>query len=191
MLQQRLHKSHLFHLIADILHTITQVEMEVTGEIEEKQEDADPDKCRAPESPEIPSVKDTGEEPAVEHHIDQGHPGSTTNELHQLEKGRKQEEETNGKPSGESHPSVPADARGTGILQGPSKHQKTHEKRESPDVDTSKQLDQVVLDEDVQAQSSEGAEITKLDESVPGDDSQSKVSSEETKYPDVEQEYTQ
>lgn len=160
--------------------------MEVTGEIEEKQEDADPENCRAPESPEIPSVKDTGEEPPVEHYIDQGQPGSTTTELHQLENRRKQEEETNGKPGGEFHPSVPADARGTGILQA-SKHQKTHEKRESPDVDTSKQLDQVVLDEDVLAQSSEGAEITKLDDSVPGVDSQSK----EPKYPDVEQEYAE
>lgn len=149
--------------------------MEVPGEKQEKEEapDTDPDNCRAPEGPDLPSAEDEGEESPLEVHGDQAHPGSATIGLQQHEERREQEEETSEKPTGESHPSVPADGEGIESLQDFSKHQETLESRESLDTDTSKQLEHEVpiVDEEVQVMEGSGEaaeEIAQPEESQLG-----------------------
>lgn len=175
-----------------------QVEMEVTGEKQETEEapDTKPDSWRTPETPDFPSAEDEGEESPLEVHGDQAHPGSTTAGLQQHEERREQEEETHEKPAGESHPSVPADGKGTDSLQDSSKHQETLESQESPDTDMSKQPEhkEPAADGEIQVMAGSGEaaeEITQLEDPELGKSPPSEVPSQELEDPDVKQEHTE
>lgn len=166
-----------------------QVEMEATGEKQEKEEtpDTDPDNCRAP------CAEDDEEESPLEVHGDQAHPGSSTAGLQQHEERREQEEETHEKPVGESHPSASADGEGIESLQDSSEHHAALESQESPDTDMSKQPEPAVEGEiQVMAGSGEAAEeITQPEEPELGKSPPSEVPSQELEAPDIKQERTE
>lgn len=167
-----------------------QVEMEATGEKQEKEEAPDTDP--APEAPDFPSAADEGEESPLEVHGDQAHPDSATAGLQQHEEGREQEEETLEKPTGESHPSVPADGEGTESRQDSSEHQETLESQESPDTDISQQTEHKEPAGDgeihVMEGSGEPAEtITQPEEQELGTSPPSEVLSQELEHPDDKQ----
>lgn len=170
----------------------------MTGEKQKKEEDphTDPDTCRTPVGPDFPSAEDEGDKSPLEVHGDQGHPGSATIGLLKHEERGEQEKESNEKPAGKSHPSVPADSEGIESLQDSSKHQENLERRETLDTDTPEQLEQEepVMDADIQVMAGSGEaaeEITQLQESQLGKNPQSEVPSQQLRDPDIEQEYTE
>ncbi|KAI3372568.1 hypothetical protein L3Q82_023049 [Scortum barcoo] len=174
------------------------VEMEANGEKLEKEEtpDTDPDTCRAPEAPDFPCAEGDREEPPLEVHGDQAHPGSAAAGLQQHEERREQEEETHEKPVGESHPSAPADGEGTETPQDSSKHDAALESQESPDTDMSKQPEhkEPAVDGEIQvmAGSREAAEeISQPEEPELGKNPPSEVPSQELEAPDIKQEHTE
>lgn len=162
------------------------VELEATGEKQEKEDapDTDPDYCRAPEAADSPSAQcEREEESPPEVRGDQAHPGGATAGLQQHEEGREQEEETHEQPAGESHPSEPVDDEGTESLQDSSKHE------ENPDTDMSKEA---AVDGAVQVMEGSGEaaeEITNPEEPELGKSPPSEVLSQEA--PDVKQEDTE
>lgn len=172
-----------------------QVEMEATGEKQEKEEtpDTDPDNCRAPEAPDFPCAEDGEEESPLEVHGDQAHPGSATAGLQQHEERREEEEETHEKPVGESHPSAPADVEGTESLQDSSNHHAALESQTSPDTDMSKQPEhkEPAVDGEIQVMAGSGEaaeEITQPEEPERGKSPPSEVPSQELEAPDIKQE---
>ncbi|XP_044052900.1 heat shock protein 67B1 [Siniperca chuatsi] len=173
------------------------VEMEAAGEKQEKEEapDTDPDSSKAPEAPDFLPAEADGEESPLEVHGDQAHPGSTTAGLQQHEERREQEEETHEKPAVESHPSVPADGKGTESLQDSSKHHEPLESQESPDTDTQQpEHKEPAVDGEIQVMAGSGEaaeEITQPEEPELGKSPQSEVPSQELEAPDIKQEHTE
>ncbi|XP_031161325.1 heat shock protein 67B1 [Sander lucioperca] len=176
------------------------VELDVTGEKQEKEEapDTDPDSCRAPEAPCFPSAEDDGEESALKVHGDQAHPGSTTAGLQQHEESREQEEETHEKPAGDYRPSAPEDGEGIESLQDSSKHHEAQEIQEKPDTDTSKQPEhepqEPAVGDEIQVMAGSGEateEITHPEETALGKSPPSEVPSQELEVPDIKQEHTE
>ncbi|XP_071339836.1 uncharacterized protein [Trachinotus anak] len=176
------------------------MEMEATGEQEEEQlkeetPETEPDSSTAPEAPVSQSAEDHGEEPLLEVHGDQAHPGSATAGLQQHEERREEEEDIHEKPAGESHPSAPADdGKGTESLQDSSEPHESPENQASPDTDMSKQPEQEepAVDVEIQAGSVEAAEeITQPEEPEVGKSPPSEVLSQELEAPDIKQERTE
>nr|XP_046242335.1 heat shock protein beta-1 [Scatophagus argus] len=174
------------------------VEMEVTGAKQEKEETPDTGAdSGATEDPEFPSAEYKTEKPPLEVHGDQAHPGSTTAGLQQHEERREQEEETRDKPAGESHPSVSADGDGTESLQDSSMHQETLQSQESPDTQTSKELEhnEPVVDggiQQVMTGSGEAAEeVSQPEEPEQGTSPKSDMPSQEMVDPNIKQERTE
>lgn len=180
-----------------------QVEIEASGEEEEKQHEreetpeADPESSRAVEAPEFPSAEDHGEDSPLEVHDDEAHPGSSTAGLQQHEERREQEEETYEKPAGESHPSVSADAEGTESCQESSEHHEALKSQEAPDTDTDTfqepEHKEPAPDGEIQvmADSGEAAEkITQPEEPELGKSPQSEVQSQVLEVPGIKQEHT-
>lgn len=173
-----------------------QVELEATGEKQETEEapDTEPDSQRAPETPDFPSAEDEGAESPLEVHSDQAHPGSTTAGFQQHEERRELEEETHVKPAGESHPSVPADGKGTDSPQDSFKHQDTLESQESPHTDMSKQPEhkEPAVDGEIQVMAGSGEaaeEITQPEDPELGKSPPNQVPSQEQEDPDIKQEH--
>ncbi len=147
-----------------------QVELEATGEKQEKEKV--PDTEPEAETPDFPFAEDGGKESSPEVHDDHEHPGSATAGLQKHEEKREQEEETQEKPAGETHPSVLAEGEGTESLQDSFKHQETLESQESPDTDMSEQteLKEQAIDGEIKVmESTEVAaeEITQPEEPEP------------------------
>ncbi|KAM7391172.1 hypothetical protein PAMP_021881 [Pampus punctatissimus] len=164
------------------------VEMEVTGEQEEKNPDTDPDSYGAPE--EFPSAEAHEKESPTEVLGDQAHPDSSTTELQQHEERREQEEETHEKPSGESHPSAPADGEGTESIEDSSKHHEALESQESPDTDPSQEPEdkEPAVDEEIQVMADDpgeaAEEITQPEEPELGKSPSTEVPSQELETPE-------
>ncbi|KAF3851393.1 hypothetical protein F7725_013165 [Dissostichus mawsoni] len=161
-----------------------EVELEATGEEQEKEEapDTDPGSCRAPEAPCLPSAEDDGEESPLEVHGDQAHTGSNTAGL---EERRDQEEETLEKPAGESHPSAPVDGEGTENFQVSSEHNEAQEILEIPDTEHQ----EPAVDGEIQPGSGETTdEITHPEEQELGKSPPNDALSQELEVPDIKQE---
>ncbi|KAI9545915.1 hypothetical protein NQZ68_032628 [Dissostichus eleginoides] len=163
---------------------IIKVELEATGEEQEKEEapDTDPGSCRAPEAPCLPSAEDDGEESPLEVHGDQAHTGSNTAGL---EERRDQEEETLEKPAGESHPSAPVDGEGTENFQVSSEHNEAQEILGIPDTEHQ----EPAVDGEIQPGSGETTdEITHPEEQEIGKSPPNDAPSQELEVPDIKQE---
>ncbi|XP_037633765.1 heat shock protein beta-1 [Sebastes umbrosus] len=151
------------------------VELEATGEKQEKEEapDADPE--------------DDGEESPVEDHGGQAHPGSTTAGPQQHEETREQREETYEKPAGDS-----VDGKGTESIQDSSKHREAQEIQESPFKQPEHK--EAVVDGEIQVMAGSGEaakEITHPGEPELGKNPPSEVPSQELEAPNIEQEHAE
>ncbi|XP_059192630.1 heat shock protein beta-1 [Centropristis striata] len=163
------------------------VELEVTGEKQEKEEapDTEPDSSRAPE--------DDVEESPPEVRGDEAQSGGATAGLQQHEERRGQEEETHEEPAGESHPTAPVDGEGPESLQDSSEQR---EAQESPDTDMSKQPEhkEPAVDGEIQVMAGSGEaaeEITHPEEPELGKGPPSEVPSQELEGPDIKQGHTE
>lgn len=187
---------HFILLLTYCLHIYThiQVEVEATGEQEEKHEreetpETEPHNIRAPEAPEFSSIEDRGEDSPLEVHGDQAHPGSSTAGPQQHEERQEQEEESHEKPAGESHHSVSTEG-----CQDSSEHHEVLESQESPDTFQEPENKETALDGDIQVMAEPGEaaeEITQSEEPELGKSQQSEVQSQELEVPDIKQEHTE
>lgn len=111
------------------------MQVEVTGTEEQGEKSLDPDSVRAP------SAEDEGDASPLEVRGDQAHPGGSTAGFKQHDERREEEEETDEKPAGDSHPSELSDGDGTKSLHESTEQHESLKSKESPDTDTSQQLE--------------------------------------------------